>query len=79
MESVLEKVRKLECVQFRYNDEIDPQNKLRGGFIAQQVAEVFPDAVFKHDGILKVDVSYLKAKVNEAQDEYRLLKKYEGR
>lgn len=78
-DSVLKKVRKLKTVQFRYNDEIDPENKLRGGFIAQQVAKIFPEAVFEHGGHLRVDVTYLKARICEAQDEYRLSKKYEAR
>lgn len=77
--TILEKVKLLEPVQFRYNSEIDPENKLRGGFIAQQVAEVFPEAVFKEGGLLRVDLSYLKAKITEALDEHRTLKKYEKR
>lgn len=76
MASTLDKVRRLRPVQFRYNDEIDPNNTLRGGFIAQEVAEIFPEAVFEHDGHLRVDVTFLKAKINKAIDEHRILKKY---
>ena len=44
------RVARLQPIQFRYNKDIDPEQKLRAGFSAQQVAEVFPDAVVQKNG-----------------------------
>ena len=62
---IRDRVAQLQPIQFRYHKDIDPQQKLRAGFSAQQVAQVFPDAVVEIDGYLfiKNDVlgGYIKA------------------
>ena len=62
---IRDRVAQLQPIQFRYHKDIDPEQKLRAGFSAQQVAQVFPDAVVAIDGYLfiKNDVlgGYIKA------------------
>ena len=48
--SALEKLKKLQAIQFRYKEEFDVDQRLRAGFSAQQVREVIPEAVFEEDG-----------------------------
>ena len=52
---IRDRVAQLQPIQFRYDKAIDPEQKLRAGFSAQQVAQVFPDAVIEKDGLLYID------------------------
>ena len=45
--SALEKLKKLQAIQFRYKEEFNVDQRLRAGLSAQQVKEVIPEAVFK--------------------------------
>lgn len=56
-------------MQFRYVKEIDPVQSLRAGFIAQEVREVFPEAVCEVDGVLMLDIDVLSDLVEEAKRE----------
>jgi len=69
--SLLERVRRLRPVQFRYREEIDPGQPLRAGFIAQEVKEIFPEAVREVGGVLMLDMDVLSAIVEQAKQEYR--------
>lgn len=69
--STLERVKRLRPVQFRYVKEIDPAQSLRAGFIAQEVREVFPEAVHEVDGVLMLDFVLLSGLVEEAKRELR--------
>ena len=60
------RVAQLQPIQFRYNKDIDPEQKLRAGFSAQQVAEVFPDAVVQKNGYLFIRKDVLGAYINQA-------------
>lgn len=71
--SVLERIRQLIPIQFRYNPELDPPQLLRAGFSAQQVRELFPDAVIEVEGILAIRPEVLKRYVLEAVKEHRYL------
>ena len=53
-QSALKKLKKLDPIQFKYLKHIDPQQKLRAGFSAQQVKDVIPEAVQEIDGILAI-------------------------
>tara|TARA_A100001011_G_scaffold2_1_gene4 strand:- start:2795 stop:3031 length:237 start_codon:yes stop_codon:yes gene_type:complete len=53
-QSALKKLKKLDPIQFKYLKNIDPQQKLRAGFSAQQVKDVIPEAVQEIDGILAI-------------------------
>ena len=64
-----DRVAQLVPIQFRYKESLDPEQKLRGGFSAQQVATVFPDAVFEEDGILKIDGTVLAGYIHQALNE----------
>lgn len=64
-----DRVAQLVPIQFRYEESLDPERKLRGGFSAQQVATVFPDAVFEEDGILKIDGTVLAGYIHQALNE----------
>ena len=68
--SLLERVKKLRPVQFRYNSDVDESTKLRAGFIAQEVQEIFPECVFEHNGRLAIKNELLGSYINQAQDEY---------
>lgn len=70
--SVLEKVLQLEPINFRYTKRIDPHQSLRAGFSAQQVQQIFPDAVFESDGVLMLNVDVLEEYINEAFREAQL-------
>ena len=69
--SALEKLKKLQAIQFRYKKEVNSDQRLRAGFSAQQVQQVIPDAVFEEDGYLMLDMDVLKAYVREAKKELR--------
>ena len=53
-QSALNKLKKLDPIQFKYLKNIDPDQKLRAGFSAQQVKEIIPEAVQEIDGILAI-------------------------
>ena len=67
--SALEKLKQLEPIQFRYNEEIDPSKTLRGGFSAQQVQQVIPEAVMEVNGVLMLDMNVLKNYLRLAREE----------
>jgi len=73
--SALEKLKKLQTIQFRYKPEVDSDQRLRAGFSAQQVQQVIPEAVFEEDGYLMLDMDVLKAYVREAKKELRKINK----
>tara|TARA_R100001082_G_scaffold31504_1_gene16057 strand:+ start:493 stop:714 length:222 start_codon:yes stop_codon:yes gene_type:complete len=67
--SALEKLKQLEPIQFRYNEEIDPSKTLRGGFSAQQVQQVIPEAVHEIGGVLRIDINVLRNYLTLAREE----------
>jgi len=67
--SALEKLKQLEPIQFRYNEEIDPSKTLRGGFSAQQVQQVIPEAVHEIGGVLRIDINVLRNYLTSARKE----------
>ena len=69
--SALEKLKKLQAIQFRYKKEVNSDQRLRAGFSAQQVQQVIPEAVFEEDGYLMLDMDVLKAYVRVAKKELR--------
>ncbi len=73
--SALEKLKKLQTIQFRYKEEVDSDQRLRAGFSAQQVREVIPEAVFEEDGYLMLDMDVLNSYVVEAKKELKELNK----
>ena len=73
--SALEKLKKLQTIQFRYKEEFDKNQRLRAGFSAQQVKEVIPEAVVEVDGYLMLDMNVLKDYVREAKKELRKINK----
>ena len=73
--SALEKLKKLQAIQFRYKEEFDVDQRLRDGFSAQQVKEVIPEAVVEVDGYLMLDMNVLKAYVREAKKELKKINK----
>ena len=73
--SALEKLKKLQTIQFRYKEEFDTDQRLRAGFSAQQVREVIPEAVFEEDGYLMLDMDVLNNYVVEAKKELKELNK----
>ena len=69
--SALEKLKQLEPIQFRYNKEFDPEQKLRAGFSAQQVQKIIPEAVVEVEGILMLDMNVLNKYMREAKEELK--------
>ena len=67
--SALEKLKKLEPIQFRYKENIDPTQSLRAGFSAQQVQEIIPEAVHEVDGVLMLDLNVLRNYLSLAREE----------
>ena len=67
--SIAERVAKLTPIQFRYTPELDPAQPLRAGFSAQQVQEVFPDAVFERHGALCINLPVLESYIAAAARE----------
>lgn len=64
--SIRDRVAQLQPIQFRYHKDIDPEQKLRAGFSAQQVAQVFPDAVVEIGGYLFIKNDVLGNYIKEA-------------
>lgn len=77
--SVLERVKELIPIQFRYIPEVDPARLLRAGFSAQQVRDLFPDAVIEIDGILAIRPDVLKRYIIQAAKEQQQLNCIEGK
>ena len=67
--SALDKLKKLEPIQFRYKENIDPTQSLRAGFSAQQVQEIIPEAVHEVDGVLMLDLNVLRNYLSLAKEE----------
>jgi hypothetical protein len=67
--SALEKLKQLKPIQFRYNEELDPNQSLRAGFSAQQVQKIIPEAVHEVDGVLLLDLNVLRNYVSLAREE----------
>ena len=67
--SALEKLKKLEPIQFRYKENIDPTQSLRAGVSAQQVQEKIPEAVHEVDGVLMLDLNVLRNYLSLAKEE----------
>ena len=67
--SALEKLKQLKPIQFRYNEELDPNQSLRAGFSAQQVQKIIPEAVHEIDGVLMLDLNVLRNYVSLAREE----------
>lgn len=67
--SIRDRVAQLVPIQFRYDSALDPSQRLRGGFSAQQVATVFPDVVFEEEGVLKIDGGKLSGYIHQALNE----------
>ena len=67
--SALEKLKKLEPIQIRYKENIDPNQSLRAGFSAQQVQEIIPEAVHEVDGVLMLDLNVLRNYLSLAKEE----------
>ena len=67
--SALEKLKQLEPIQFRYNEELDPNQSLRAGFSAQQVQKIIPEAVHEVDGVLMLDLNVLRNYLSLAREE----------
>ena len=67
--SALEKLKQLEPIQFRYNEELDPNQSLRAGFSAQQVQKIIPEAVHEVDGVLMLDLNVLRNYISLAREE----------
>ena len=64
---IRDRVAQLQPIQFRYHKDIDPEQKLRAGFSAQQVAQVFPDAVIEKDGYLFIKGDVLGGYIQAAK------------
>ena len=73
--SALEKLKKLQAIQFRYKKEFDNDQRLRAGFSAQQVQMVIPEAVVEKDGYLALDIDVLKAYVRQAKKDLKKINK----
>ena len=64
--TVLERVLQLESINFRYNNDLDPKQLLRAGFSAQQVKQLFPDAVIQINGLLVINQDILQKYITQA-------------
>ena len=73
--SALEKLKKLQAIQFRYKEEFESDQRLRAGLSAQQVKEVIPEAVVEVDGYLMLEMKVLKEYVREAKKELKKINK----
>jgi len=73
--SALEKLKKLQTIQFRYKKEFDVDQRLRAGLSAQQVKAVIPEAVFEENGYLMLDMDVLQEYVREAKKELTKINK----
>lgn len=78
---ILEKLNELPVRRFRFTDAGNAQQK-QTGFIAQEVKELFPEAVREIDGYLAVDYArfgvYSVAAIKELSHESDLLKRENG-
>lgn len=70
--SVLERMLQLEPINFRYNNDLDPEQLLRSGFSAQQVKQLFPDAVIQINGLLVINQDILQKYITQAFYEARV-------
>ena len=70
--TVLERVLQLEPINFRYNNDLDPKQLLRSGFSAQQVKQLFPDAVIQINGLLVINQDILQKYITQAFYEARV-------
>lgn len=70
--TVLERVLQLEPINFRYNNDLDPKQLLRAGFSAQQVKQLFPDAVIQINGLLVINQDILQKYITQAFYEARV-------
>ena len=70
--TVLERVLQLEPINFRYNNDLDPEQLLRSGFSAQQVKQLFPDAVIQINGLLVINQDILQKYITQAFYEARV-------
>ena len=77
--SALEKLKKLQAIQFRYKEEFDVDQRLRAGLSAQQVKEVIPEAVFEKEGYLMLNMDVLKEYVREAKKELKKINKKQNK
>jgi len=65
--STLDKVKQLVPIQFKYKQ--DEEQLVRAGFSAQQVQQLFPDAVTTVDGILHIKLDVLQRYITQAYEE----------
>ena len=65
--STLDKVKQLIPIQFKYKQDKD--QLVRAGFSAQQVQQLFPDAVTTDNGKLYIKVDVLQGYINQAYEE----------
>ncbi len=65
--STLDKVKELIPIQFKYKH--DEEQLVRAGFSAQQVQQLFPDAVTTVDGVLHIKLNVLQKYIKQAYDE----------
>jgi len=65
--SILDKVRQLVPIQFKYKQ--DEEQLVRAGFSAQQVQQLFPDAVTADNGKLYIKLDVLQRYINQAYEE----------
>ena len=73
--SALEKLKKLQTIQFRYKEEFDKNQRLRACISQQQVREFKQEAVVEQDGYLMLDMNVLKKYVKEAKKELKKVDK----
>lgn len=68
--NIIEKLKQLEPIQFRYVKSLDPDQALRAGFSAQQVQKIMPEAVYKNkDGFLMLKPEVLRSYIARARKE----------
>ena len=77
--SALEKLKKLQAIQFRYKEEFDVDQRLRAGLSAQHVKEVIPEAVFEEGGYLMLNMDVLQKYVREAKKELKKINKKQNK
>ena len=65
--STLDKVKQLIPIQFKYKQ--DKEQLVRAGFSAQQVQQLFPDAVTTVNGILHIKLDVLQKHIKQAYEE----------
>lgn len=65
--STLDKVKQLIPIQFKYKQ--DKEQLVRAGFSAQQVQQLFPDAVTTDNGKLYIKIDVLQRYITQAYEE----------